>query len=268
MSATSIAEKFEVIADAVYEAGQKSEYDKFWDIFQQNGERTDYIAAFGAQWTPEIFKPKYPIRPTSAYFMLFNNTGAGIYISDFVEFGDNLALKQSKSPEKNPDEFDKYGHYQLIDYSNCQNAAYGISCLKSPHFGVLDFGKCTRMDNLFYGHNSGENLEYSVQKIDEFISSEVTKFDTTTFQHAIRLKDIKMSGVVATSINFGTCPLNKQSLKSVGSVLSTTTTGQTATLKKTAVNSAFGVNVDDVSTYTEEFNEWRNGRSNWTFSYV
>ena len=45
-------------------AGKKSEYDAFWDAYQQNGERTNYAYAFaGSCWTPETLKPKYPICP-------------------------------------------------------------------------------------------------------------------------------------------------------------------------------------------------------------
>ncbi len=62
----SIAERFEVIADAVYEngkaAGQQTEYDRFWDAYQQNGERRDYTYSFaGNMWTDEIYNPKYDI---------------------------------------------------------------------------------------------------------------------------------------------------------------------------------------------------------------
>lgn len=58
----SIAEKFEVIADAVYDKGKQAEYDKFWDEFQQNGNRDFYSYGFsGHGWTNENFKPKYPI---------------------------------------------------------------------------------------------------------------------------------------------------------------------------------------------------------------
>ena len=49
------------IAD-VYNKGAQSEYDAFWDEFQQNGELTFYGYAFaGYGWTKENFKPKYPI---------------------------------------------------------------------------------------------------------------------------------------------------------------------------------------------------------------
>ena len=58
----SIAEKFEVIADAVYDKGKQDEYDRFWDAFQDNGNRDFYSYGFsGHGWTNENFKPKYPI---------------------------------------------------------------------------------------------------------------------------------------------------------------------------------------------------------------
>ena len=38
-------------------------YDKFWDMFQQNGTRTEYRYAFAyTGWTEEMFKPKYPFK--------------------------------------------------------------------------------------------------------------------------------------------------------------------------------------------------------------
>ena len=58
----SIAEKFEVIADAVYDKGKQDEYDRFWDAYQDNGNRDFYSYGFsGYGWTNENFKPKYPI---------------------------------------------------------------------------------------------------------------------------------------------------------------------------------------------------------------
>ena len=52
-----------------HEEGIQAEYDRFWDAFQENGNRTDYEYAFvGVAWTDEIFKPKYNITPTKAPF--------------------------------------------------------------------------------------------------------------------------------------------------------------------------------------------------------
>ena len=219
----SIAEKLTTIAEneqKVYEAGQKSEYDRFWDDFQENGNRTNYLSAFGAMWTKETFKPKYPIRPTNAYFMFFNNVGNGILIEDFVEFCEENNV--------------------VLDYSQCTNAYYGIGCLFSKHFGVLDFSKCTNMNNLFYGHNSAPS-GYSVETIDELISSETTKFHATAFQNAINLTNMSVSGVIANNgFDVSYCPkLTHDSLMSIINALKDYSgTGTTHTVTFGTTNTA------------------------------
>lgn len=69
----SIAEKFEVIADAVYEKGKKDEYDKFWDNYQNYGKRTDYgYATFsGYGFNFDNFYPKYDIKPIGNINQMF-----------------------------------------------------------------------------------------------------------------------------------------------------------------------------------------------------
>ena len=47
------------VADAI-EDGKQAEYDRFWDDFQQNGERRHYWGGF-CRWSDETFKPKYPL---------------------------------------------------------------------------------------------------------------------------------------------------------------------------------------------------------------
>ena len=250
------------------EQGKKDAYDEFWDDFQQNGTRSVYISCFGSGWTTNTFKPKYQIKPVRAMNMFHNNYAEYLKIEDFVEFADNLAKEQGKTIEKNPELFDENGHYNLLDFSECTSTGYSLARLHSKHFGTLDFSKATGLVHLFYTHNYADVC--SVEKIDKFKSSPITQYDTTTFQGATFLTDITMSGVVAKSINFGTCPLNKASIISVVNVLSPSTTGQIVTFKKTAVNTAFGINVDDVSTYPvgSEFYNLRNSKSNWTFSYA
>ena len=61
----SIAEKFEVIADEVYEKGKKDEYDKFWDEIQNYGNRAEYMYAF-SRWGSEYIRPKHKVVPTDA----------------------------------------------------------------------------------------------------------------------------------------------------------------------------------------------------------
>ena len=51
--------------DEVYEAGKsqgiQTEYDRFWDTYQEMGNRNAYPNAFQQSWTDETFKPKYNI---------------------------------------------------------------------------------------------------------------------------------------------------------------------------------------------------------------
>lgn len=55
-----------------YEAGQRFEHDRFWDVFQQNGNRTNYALVQGSvasghfyhgYWSMNNFYPKYDITP-------------------------------------------------------------------------------------------------------------------------------------------------------------------------------------------------------------
>lgn len=71
----SIAENFEVIADAVYKKGKKDEYDAFWDTFQSKGTRVNYQNGFsGSGWNNTTFRPKYDIKPTNNASSMFQQT--------------------------------------------------------------------------------------------------------------------------------------------------------------------------------------------------
>ena len=76
----SIADKLNTIAEneqLVYRAGQKSEYDKFWDKFQNYGKTENYNYAFSmGRFNDENYNPKYPIKcssgTTSGRYMFYN----------------------------------------------------------------------------------------------------------------------------------------------------------------------------------------------------
>ena len=46
--------------DQGYTDGQTAEYDRFWDAFQDNGNRIEYNKSF-CYWRDEVYNPKYPI---------------------------------------------------------------------------------------------------------------------------------------------------------------------------------------------------------------
>lgn len=58
----TIAENEQKVYDAGKQAGIKTEYDRFWDAFQNNGNRQVGNSEFAnGCWTDETFNPKYPI---------------------------------------------------------------------------------------------------------------------------------------------------------------------------------------------------------------
>lgn len=91
------------------------------------------------------------------------------------------------------------------------------------------------------------------------------------FTNANALTNIEIGGSIdVTFAIYHTTVLTKESIVSIIEHLLSTATGQTVTLSKKAVNNAFGINIDDESTYPEG-SEWyvlRNSKSNWTFNFV
>ena len=198
----------------VHDAGKQSAYDAFWDTFQQNGNRTDYCASFGCGWTAEMFRPKYPLRPTTVYMMFWNNKGEYIRVDDFDAFCAE--------------------HNIVLDFSQCTYATSALATLHAKRFGTLDFSKCTVMNTLFYSHNWGGGVE----TIDELISSETTVFHTSTFESATNLTNLTISGVIANNgLNVSNCTkLTHESLLSIINALKDfagTTTTKTVTLGAT-----------------------------------
>ena len=70
IKSAELSEKIE----KVYEAGQQAEYDKFWDTYQQNGERYNYSGAFAYGWIDEIYNPKYPFKDIRYCSGMFTNS--------------------------------------------------------------------------------------------------------------------------------------------------------------------------------------------------
>lgn len=59
---TQIADNQERVFYAGYDASTKDAYDKFWDAYQQNGNRLNNSYAFcHSYWNDTIYNPKYPI---------------------------------------------------------------------------------------------------------------------------------------------------------------------------------------------------------------
>ena len=94
---------------------------------------------------------------------------------------------------------------------------------------------------------------------------------SSAFTGCTALENITVSGSTQISLVFTSCTnLNKASIESIINSLSSTTSGLTLTLSKAAVNTAFGIDVDDVSTYPEgsEYYNLRHSKPDWNVSYA
>lgn len=241
----SIAEKLSIISEneiKVYELGKKSQYDDFWDAYQQNGNLLNYASAFsGKGWTKEIFKPKYSIKPTYARLM-FNYGGNNCNI-DMVELSKELGI--------------------VFDFSKTTSF---YQCFCGGFFkrlGVIDTTSATSLDSMF--------VEFGGDTIDKLIiRPDGSTGCGSSFTSANKLRNITIEGVIGKDWNMQWCPLSKDSIISVINALSSTTSKLTVTFKKTAINNAFGINVDDKETYPEgsEYYTLINTKTNWIFKYV
>ena len=63
--------------DKVFAAGEKSEWDRFWDAVQAEGTRNNYKYAFSA-WKTDYIRPKYRVIPTDREALSSTFSGATV----------------------------------------------------------------------------------------------------------------------------------------------------------------------------------------------
>lgn len=218
---TTIAENQQKVYDAGYAKGQAasggaSYYDEFWDAYQDYGKRTNYASAFAGLGWRNAFHPKYDIVPTAGY-MIFRNFY--LYDSQTMHYG---SLKKALEEQG-----------VTLDFSKCTNMQYAFNWLQTCDIGIVDLSSCTISDSMF---------AYSfLSTIDELVLSEKTQIASNMFAGVELLTHLIVSGVIASNgfdIHWST-ELDKESITSIISCLSTTTSGLAVTLSKTAVNNAF-----------------------------
>ena len=186
----SIAEKLQTIAEneqKVFDAGVKSEHDRFWDAYQQSGKRTVYEYAFaGEVWDEKMFKPKYNMIPTGAY-MMFRSCGLT------GDLDEHLARAGV-----------------TLDFSRCLNAAYLFNLSKIETLGTIDLSKMQG------GYMNFFDSTY-LKTIRKFIPTPNIEIPASNFGTA--LENITVEGALSRSCNFQKCPLTVESMKSIISCL-------------------------------------------------
>ena len=219
--------------DEVYEAGKKAEYDAFWDAHQINGTRTNYANTF-ACWALENICPKYDMKPTTTYMMF---RGAGVSSGGELDLAERL---------------DECG--VILDTSECNTLQYMFYESRITRVGVIDTRGASSLNDIF---------DYSkIQTIEKLIlKDDGSQTISGSFKSCSFLVDIAIEGVIGKNgFNFQwSTKLSKASITSIINALSTTTSGLTVTLSKTAKEAAF----------TDA--EWAAliaTRTNWTISLV
>lgn len=193
----SIAEKLTAIAEnepKVFEAGKDAQWNEFWDAYQLNGERTNYQYAFaGTGWSPEIFRPKYPVVPTSnaAYCFAYWTYNAFSGYVDLVEHCKRYGITIDFSQATNTRE--------LFRYATRLTAIPEVNVSNSTSTTYL-FGNCNNLT-----------------KIEKLILSDSGEQDlSNAFSSCGKLVDIVIEGVIGTNgLNMSACPLSHDSLLSV-----------------------------------------------------
>ncbi|MBQ4109696.1 MAG: hypothetical protein IJC74_02315 [Clostridia bacterium] len=187
----SIAEKLTTIAEnqeKVFEAGKKAEYDKFWDAYQYNGKRTQYIYAFsggnGYGWNDDSFYPKYDMQPAHMLGMFSGNVCTN--------------LKQR---------FEECGI--TLDTSNCK---YFKSAFENAHTSELPKLNLSKMKDCAYLFSSS-----SIKKLDIIFSESTSINSTSAFSIIPYLTDLTIEGVLGSN-NFsisGSTQLTHESLMNI-----------------------------------------------------
>lgn len=189
--------------ESALQTGRELQQNDFWNSFQDNGNRTDYKYAFHC-WTETCLLPKYPIIISGNAQDCFSN----------LQISGTLYCEIDTS--------NMTGAYGLF------GASSGITKIVSP----LDFSKTTETGYCF-------NLCTSLQTVS-IISSETTSWTTTTFNRCDALKNLTMSGTIGKNgFQVTSTVLSKASITSIINALSSSTSGLSIKLSRTAKNNAF-----------------------------
>lgn len=193
------SQKITAIADAIRETSGVNEgiliddmpekirfaaFDKFWDVYQDNGARDNYGSAFSTYWNNDNFHPKYNIVPIYANYMFMR-----VKITDF----DDMISRGLK-----------------LDFSNCPDCEGIFSRAEVVKLPPLDFSKAL---NLNYTFSSCTKLK----TIEKMIINENTVF-RDTFSACSSLERLNVLGTIGQN-GFNVTWSKKLDLSSLRSII-------------------------------------------------
>ena len=242
----SISEKLTIIAEnqqKVYDAGKKKQYDEFWDnVWKKfDSSKTNQHLFAGVSWNDNTF---YPNRNITFYAgrgdCIFLLNQVSNIKQRLIECGITMDTSQITN------------FLQMFTYARTEELPE-ISTISSTVLTQI-FSEC--------------KILKSVDKL--ILKNDGSQSFSSSFNNCISLENIVIEGVIGKSISFQHSPLSTASIVSIIEHLSDSVTGQTLTLNKSAVNTAFGIDVDDESTFPEgsEYYNLRHSKDKWTFTYA
>lgn len=171
---------------AKYYQRPSAEYDRFWDNYQHNGNRTSYNYAFGGEgWSDETFKPKYDIKVGMSAYMFHSSK-----ITNLKAILEECGV--------------------VLDFSNCTTFTYPFNNSTITDIGVIDCRAYATLNYLFYSARCVKNVE-------KVIVNERNTYSTTGFFDMVALEEIRFEGVIASSFNIQWS--SKMSVESAKSIL-------------------------------------------------
>jgi hypothetical protein len=187
----------------VYQKGEEAMLDSMWEALQGGGTRTLYNASFfdNTTFTKKTFKPKYDIRPA----------GANCYAWTQKAVPDKEKIRAEG--QVNMAELEKERGI-VFDFSNVTNFTNAFSGGLFSHLSTIDLKSATVLNMAFYGgYLSGSYNDLMTKRIERLICYETNNFaNINCFDYQYRIEYIGFEGVVATSIDLGTCPLTVESI--------------------------------------------------------
>lgn len=236
-----------VDTNPAFEAGKKSEYDAFWDAYQDYGNRRSYSIAFaradsglarGSGWPDSILRPKYDL------ICEFNTNG-------MFQYNDSTNIKRA-----------------------LESAGVVLDTSRANGEFVQMFQGCKSEELPFVDASGAKSLSHAFSFCGKLIALHIKVSENTpysnTFSYSSKITTLTIEGTIGKNgLNLSWSPLDKESITSLVNALSSTTMGLTVTLRLAAVNTAFETSAGAADGSTSE--EWTAliaTKPNWTINLI
>lgn len=221
--------------------GRQAEYDAFWDVFQKNGVRDDYLYAFAScGWTQNLFKPKYGICASDARYMFQNSS-----ITDIRKSTTDTEIT--------------FAPGCLFDYF--------LNDSSVVHAGVVDMSEAGSGYLVFRNARKLETVEKLILPLDA--SSASINHWRSAFLNCSSLREITIEGTFDKALSFKySTRLSRASIESIFAALSDSTSNLTVTISSVAVSAAF--ETSEGAGDGSESAAWTDliaTKPNWTIAY-